>query len=69
MSTEIERYRSDTLHHHRNMNKKKTTISELAKDLRDQAKALEESTATIVEKDQLIAQLRQHLRDKVALGF
>ena len=65
MSTEIERHRSDTLHHHRNMNKKKTTISELAKDSRDQAKALEESTATIVEKDRLIAQLRQHLYDKV----
>jgi hypothetical protein len=49
------------------MREKQSALSGLAKDLRDRDKALEESAAAIVEKERLIAQLREHLRQEAEL--
>jgi len=46
---------------------KQATISALCQDLRDRDKALKDSAAAIVEKDQLIAQLREHRRKEAEL--
>jgi chromosome segregation ATPase len=46
------------------MRERQSAISGLSKDLRDRDKTLAESNAAIVEKDRLIAQLREHLREE-----
>jgi hypothetical protein len=45
------------------MREKQSILSGLTQDIRDRDKALEESAATIVEKERLIAQLREHLEE------
>ena len=59
LRTENERHLEETRHHYRNMNQKQSVINGLVKDLSDRDKALRESAAAIVEKDRLIAQLRE----------
>ena len=49
------------------MRDKQSALSGLSKELRDRDKALAESTTAIVEKDRLIAQLREHLREEAEL--
>ena len=59
---QAERYQTEAQHHTRNMRDRQSALSGLSKELRDREKALAESTAAIVEKDRLIAQLREHHR-------
>jgi len=67
LRTENERYQTDAQHHHRNMRERQSALSGLSKELRDRYKTLAESTAAIVEKDRLIAQLREHPREEAEL--